>query len=197
MNKPLVLFNSVMPSSLSATRDAEVHKEIQAYDADMLLATDVGALSRYLIERHRFDLPRLREDEICITKEETTVRKSRGLGYIAGPTELGVVVQATSITYHVPFDGDRLLFRAQPSTYGYSIPDAVIADGELMITYKRTSEPAETLKAEFERDLNGIRTALTYLAGDLAREDARFSTNVAGWIEQRRSALTSANALVN
>jgi len=196
MNTPRTLFNKFLLSALSAARDAKLNNEIQAYDAERLLATDVAELSRYLTEPLRFDLPRLREQEIYITSEETTARRSRGIGYV-GPMGQGVTVPATAITYHIPFDGDHTLFMTQPSTYGYDVPDALITDCELRITYVKTTETPEAMRTEFERDLNGIRTALTYLAGDFEREEKQFSMKVVAWVEKRKSALYSADALVN
>jgi len=100
-----------------------------------------------------------------------------------------VYVNGLEVTYHLPFVGDKDLWRARPNQYTLSPPRAVIGDRELTFPYDQADRDIVATKGEFHRDLATLKEWLAWVNQQVHQHNASLEQLVKGRVQQRRNEL--------
>lgn len=88
---------------------------------------------------------------------------SRGSFVRSGP----VHVPGTKVTYHIPFRGERDLFKFRPSTHLMNAPRGVVKGGEIQVSLTVPTPLPDSLKADLDRQVADIRTHVDWINSDV------------------------------
>ncbi|MFG0260359.1 MAG: hypothetical protein ACF8LK_08410 [Phycisphaerales bacterium JB041] len=170
--------------------DAQREKMLAAIDGltdAELLTDDPDSLVERITAEYCIAPIQLNADDIRYEEGETKVDVSRSAHYrfLGGPQE----VTATEYRFFVPFEGDRDLFRCQPSSFDLCPPRAEISGHEMVIRVVKLTDDmdAAAIRKAFNEVLSSVRTYLDRQANDLRGLHDRFRETAARRIEQRRA----------
>ncbi len=166
--------------------EAEMFSKIDAIDQNELLGIDVEQLCDYFEAEYRVDLPRLDESAVTVDQRETQIDVSQDSGRVIRDRSRPFYVTGTEVTFFVPLEGDTNLFYCAASTRSSMAPRAIVGTNELLIVVRRPSLEAEGARAEFDRQLSGIRQHLGWVAKDVEPFNAGIRAKAKGRIEARR-----------
>lgn len=97
------------------------------------------------------------------------------------------------VTISVPFTGDRTLFFVRPSKVALRL-DADVQPTALVFSYASPTRDAADVRAEVDRIISAIRSALAQLEADLHPFSGSLRADVQQAVERRHQALTAAHA---
>jgi hypothetical protein len=172
-NLPPLLFNELSIFGVAENQKAELKKTVRMLNREELKRPD-EELVRDLVHKFGVRVPVLKEAEIYATERETQVDVSQDPMRMIFDRSHPFYISATEITIHIPFDGEAVLFRVQPSTFSSSPPRAFVDDTELKIVYSVTN-PQFNVKNDYENKLSQIKGYL-----DSLRESSRILENELG-----------------
>ena len=156
-------------------------KEINSLSENEVLTTSQDDMLKYLAEKWRINPLAIDESRIHMDYGDAQIDVSgdsrRAIFNRSGP----FYITGTRVTIYVPFTGDSVLFKCQPSTFSLSPPRATIRSNELVFTYDLTKEQTSGVKDTFDRDLD---QTLVH-AERVNAEAVKFNTALPGHIRQR------------
>ena len=194
--KATILFSEHDLSAVIAAHDRKMIEAINAIEANRLLNTSIDDLCDYFEQEYRIDVPIIKDAEITVDHEEVEVDISRDPTRAIFDRSEPYFVRGTAITYHVPFDGDSVLFKCRPSHFTLNPPWAQLEEHELIMTFKVLDQKPEAIKSEFGRNLADIRTWLEWVSEGVKPHNASLRQNIRGRIESRRDKLLRDQGLV-
>jgi len=157
-----------------------------AIPADHALARSVEELAAELIERFHVEPLVLDWDAMFASSDDARVDVSgdwgRGRGWSDGP----VYVPGTTITYHIPFTGERDLFKFQPSTHSFNPPRGIVREHELRLIATATAEGRVGLKSALETELDKVKRCVEHANSDVTSFNARLEGAARQAAEHRR-----------
>lgn len=151
-----LLFNE---ADLRATLDAQRARMLQAierYDGNRLLNANVEDLIDYFAAEHGVEPILIDEKGISASQDETRIDVTGRFEY-GGWDDERIVVPGTEITFHVPYSGDKELFKCRPSSFTRNPPRARVLASELVITYAAPSVDARVAKQYLDEQLGKLR----------------------------------------
>lgn len=158
-----------LPEVLEQHRRQAVHK-IDAIPADRLLATTTEDLLREVE-------PSVMVEPLAIDEEHIEKRVE------------DVPPDRTRVSYIVPFEGDRNLWKLTPSSFGVNHPHGEVRERVLIITFEERLLDPQTVRAQFENNLKLVRSNLQTSRQDVERSNQELLGALRGRIEQRRAKL--------
>lgn len=155
------LFSSAEISVEIANRQRRLHYQIEHVEADELLGTSVEDWSEYFYSEFRFRVPTLLEEQISVqqSEEDSNVSHEPGRDARRGP----VIIQATRITFFVPFEGDADLFRFRPDRFSLNPPRGSVGASELVMSWVLQGQDARAARAVFDREISEVKRWLSWL----------------------------------
>ena len=168
-------------AQLRATLQAMV-TEINAMNGDQLLNTSPTALTEYLIDKYRVDVPVLNEGAITVAQREGTVAVNT-FEYDV-PEVLG-----TWFDYYIPFDGEAAAFNSRASNFTFNPPRGEVGDSELKLSYGFPRDNRGEVARLFNSDVASIKQHLDWLRTDAAPHHAALPGSAGQAIERRRHKL--------
>ena len=168
---------------------AEIHRVIDAYQAEALVREPDDELVAEFTERFRVDAPVLTEGAISVDPEEVQVDVSGDRNRDIRDRGRPFYVPGIQVTYYVPFTGDQNMFKFAPSTHDFNPPRADIVGQELHFRYKRAGADVATTKVDFERELAKVRQYLGWMSNDASMYNATLPAKIRAKIAERRGRL--------
>jgi hypothetical protein len=146
------------------SQTAALTKAVQALESNYLLNASEHDLISSLVAQFRLDVPVIKEDEIHVADFlETDVDVSQDPTRLFSDRSEAFYIKGNKTIIAVPFSGDPRLFAVQPQTYSLNPPAADIVGDELHLTYVRTDQNAEPIKAEYTQAVAQIKAHLESL----------------------------------
>jgi len=106
-------------------------------------------------------------------------------------------IKGTSITFAVPFEGDKELFYCKASTFTMNPPRASVENNELILTYNEVDPNPERIKADFEKRLSDIETYLRHVLNDISPFNNGLRAKAKLYIESRKSKILKDQGIVS
>lgn len=169
-------------------QEREMLEEINQIDENRLLNTSIEDLCDYFEDKYKIEVPVILDDHICIDDGETKIDVSHNQRYYF-PSRNGqpVYIDGSRITFHVPFEGDSGLFKIHPSTWSpMNPPRATIAGNELLINFAGRTLDEKSIKNQFLKRLNEIKTNLSQLEQDFKAHNDSVRIKAKSRIEERK-----------
>lgn len=192
----LTLFSDADLGGSLTGREQEWSKEIDSLSESQILETSPEELRDYFVEKYRVEPIVLDESAIQMDYGEAQVDVSRRFEYGIFDRNGPYYITGTRITFYVPFEGDRALFKCQASRFMLSPPRADVRGNELVFVYEGTTRDARGVKEQFDQDLNSVKENLEWIANDVDRFNSTIRQNVSGRIDRRRSKLLQDREIV-
>ena len=192
-----MLFHKFELRAALEERDGKLTRSVEAVPAAEILSRSPDDMAEELRDTFRIDLPVLRESDIQASQEETQVDVSRDPQRFILDRSRPFYLPGTTVSFHVPFDGDPELFGARPSTYTLNPPHADVRDRELVFSFKRLDHDAQAVKTEFERQLAAVRQHLSWLQKDVTPFNEALCGEAKQRVERRREKLLKDQGMVS
>lgn len=179
-------------------QDERLKEEIGGYDRNYLLNTSSEDLCDYLENKYRIDAVVLHKDKIHIKNSgDADIDVSNDYNRMIFEREKPFYIKGTSITFSVPFEGDRELFYCKASTFTLNPSRASVGDNELLLTYNEVDPNPEPIKADFEKRLSDIETHLRYILNDITPFNNSLRAKTKQYIESTKSKILKDQGVVS
>jgi hypothetical protein len=99
-------------------------------------------------------------------------------------------VDGIEVTYHVPYTGDKTLFRCRPNHFTLSHPRAVVQNGELRFPVDDSRRDVVGTKTEFQQDISALKQWLPWVNGQVGTFNASLEQAVRTHVHSRRAEFT-------
>lgn len=191
-----ILFNEYELRQALLNCDEEMAKEINSFDKNYILNVNVDDCSQYLADKYRIDPVIIHREKTQVSHRETEVDVRHDQNRFIRDKSNPFYVKGTSITFAVPFEGDRNLFFCRGSIISYSPPRAEITKDEILITYAEADPNAEAIKADFERTIGPIENHMKDIVKEVDSFNRGLKANAKGKIEARKARLLKEQGIV-
>ncbi|MBW2066928.1 MAG: hypothetical protein JRJ03_18620 [Deltaproteobacteria bacterium] len=161
--------------------------EIESYDTDYILNVSIEDLCDYLEEKHIINPLIIRGDNVYIKNQgEVDVDVSYDHRRAISDRSRPFYLKGTSVTFAIPFEGDRDLLFCQPSSFTLSPPRGQVTNNEILITYEEVDpDPAKT-RAAFEKTVGEIERYAENVNKDIRPFNDGLRNKTKQKIEQRK-----------
>jgi hypothetical protein len=173
--------------------DSELVADVQAMDAQALLAADPSDLATQLTEKYRFEVPEFQEDQIYVDEPvETGVDVSNDWNRMITDRSRSFYVNGTAVTFHAPFIGDEELMLLAPSTFSTMPPEGKVL-GQELVWVQVTTQAGSINDAVFKSNLEKVKQYLGWVASDVEPFNAGLEARARSVVEERRQRLLMAH----
>ena len=190
------LFSSSELRNILPSIENDMFSEIKTLPSSTLLNTSPEDLAIQMAEKHKLDIPELQEKEIVTEQKETQVDVSGESGRIIRDRNRPHYISGTEIAFTVPFTGNVMLFRYQPSSYSLSPIFASFYHSNLLFTYQTTDHNAEKIRSSFDRDFTEVKRLLRNVRNDVEQFNSELHQKALGKINARRTKILKDQGLV-
>jgi hypothetical protein len=177
-------------------REQEVVQAAQTIPADHALARSVEELAAELVERFRVEPLRVDWDAMTLTHGDARVDVSRDQARFISDRSRPFHVPGTTVTYHVPYEGERDLFKMRPSSWASVFPTAEVVNDELRISVTVPTPAQDGLKGRLDREVELTRRFVDWANGDVDNFNARLHGLAMTSAQQRREKVLADAELV-
>jgi hypothetical protein len=171
--------------------------QLRAQDENTILQTPTDDLIVDLLAAYALDFPELHDEDTWVDEKEVT-HEVLVRGYDIYTDQHDGMRTATShlVYFHVPFDGDKNLFRFEPSNRSLPGPEANISGQELIITIATDNRTDEQVRQEYVHRVQSIKQHLSTMRNDLKTLTTQIEATARPYIEQRKAQLLRSKNLV-
>lgn len=162
------LFASNDLRAMIENQRATLRQEVEQMDANRLLNTAPADLSKYLVEKYSLTAPVLRRDDWSADERETQIDVRYDPNRWITDQSRPCLIPGQRVTVEVPFDGEAVLFYAQPSSFSSMLPRAEIQGNSVFMKFDLAHDgPQRDVKQEADNILNDIEQHLTWVRNDV------------------------------
>jgi len=155
------LFNQTSWHSFVESNRTKLGDEIRSFDGNRLLNTSEESLVQYFVEKYNFTIPKLREDEIVVDQKEVDIDVSKDPNRRFFDRSAPFYIKGTNLTFYIPFTGDEIFFKIQPSQHYMQIFRGKITNACVVYSVSGPELNPDAVKQQFERYLREISEYLT------------------------------------
>lgn len=195
MSKDDYLFIQYDLRRVIEVQEKAMNDEIDSIEGGRLLNTNVEELIAYFKEKYQLQAPKLLEDKISVDQNELKVDVSRDPNRFIFDRDEPFYITGTKIDFYVPYEGDKDLFKCQPSTYYLNPPKGVVTETDLILTYQTTDHDGSKIKAEFQRTLDQIKSYLKNIEASATEFNNQIEDKIRARINSRREKVKSDQGL--
>jgi hypothetical protein len=179
------LFAGGFISDALRAQEKKLADAAEAIPPDRALARTPEELAAELVETFQVEPLELSWDSMTARSEDARVDvsgdprrfiMSEGPFYVAG----------TRVTYHVPFSGERDLFKFRPSTHTLNPPRGIVRDNELLLVATAPADSREGIKPGLDREVENVKLYVGYINADVAKFNEHLPTVARQAAQQRR-----------
>ena len=140
-------------------------------------------------------------EPLCVNYDNVEVSRSEALvpaelfpeNYYVKP---GKNYKKDIMKFHIPFSGDRDLFRCRPSTYTLWTMDLEISKDEVIIEIINFDDDAMKIKRDFNSTLGNIKNQVMHVIEDIENYNKSISARVSeAFLKQKDKFLKQANVM--
>jgi hypothetical protein len=181
MRRDDYLFSEYDLGRLIEAQQNALFKEIDEIDGNRLLNTNQTELVEYFKQKYLLPAPVLLEDKISVDQKEIQVDVSNDPNRLIFDRDEPFYITGTKVNFYIPYEGDKDLFKCQPSTYSLNPPRGTVTENELILSYETTKHEGDSIKNQFSNQLAQIKEYL----GRIASGVSEFNNNIEQTILQR------------
>lgn len=162
--------------------------EVERAPEDHVLQADEDAWAEALAERWRLATPALRPDDVWMDEPrdvKVDVSWDHFNRAILDPSQPAYVAGHQTVV-HIPFDGDKSIFRMRASQYSLSPPRAAIGEGELRLVIEYPSDRPTDIRAETQGLINSVEQNLRFARNDVDQHNRGLEQLARNAIADRR-----------
>jgi hypothetical protein len=193
---PRFLFTRSDIFNVLRARQEALKAEVDQLDSSTIERVPEQELVRDLAGKYKLEMPVLEEDNAKISHREVKVDVSQDPSRLIWDRSAPFYIRGTEVTISVPFKGDPGLFQVQPSTFSSNPPRGEVRANEVDFVYTRTDDNPDALKADYQRDLQGVKQHLAWLETSVSGFNAGIGQQVQNLVAQRRQKVAASARMV-
>lgn len=185
---------------LQATLDNQfkgILPEVESIDDNRLLNTSIEDLVQYFEEKMKIEPIALTENGIYVTQSEVDIDVRGDYGRDIRNRSRPFYQKGTSNSFHIGFTGESDLFKGNPGYFNSLMPDAVIANSEIILTYETLKNDPNEIQTKFDRDLAPIRDFINRVESIVLSYNSKIKDQAKQFILQRREKILANLNLVS
>ena len=191
------LFNDGDLWSFLNQREKELHEEINKYPEEYLLGVDANRLIASLEAKYHLEIPKLDEAGIQVDHADKQIDVSQDPNRLVPYRSRPCLIPGTSIKYFIPFAGDSILLKLQPSTHNHDPPDATVVSNEIVFEIYDLNHDEERVKSTFAKKLDNLKKYLEWVSKDCTAFNEVLKRKIEKAVVVRREKLTKDNTVAN
>ncbi|HXX22478.1 MAG TPA: toll/interleukin-1 receptor domain-containing protein [Terriglobia bacterium] len=195
MVPPLLFARSDIFSVLRARQEA-LKAAVDQLDSRTIEGVPEQELVRGLAGKYKLEMPVLEDENAKISHREVEVDVSGDPSRLIWDRGSPFYIKGTEVTISVPFKGNPGLFQVQPSTFSLNPPRGEVRANEVDFVYTRTDDNPDALKADYQRDLQGVRQHLAWLETSVSNFNSGIGQQAQNLVAQRRRKLAASAGMV-
>ncbi len=176
-------------------QEREMLKDIDQIDENRLLSTSVEDLCDYFEDEFKVNVPVILDDDITVDCGETKIDVSNDYRYVSVRRGEQLHIDGSRVTFHIPFEGDSVLFEFHPSSFTCNPPRAKIQGNELLISFAGRDLNEQSIKEQFNKILNEIKNNLDCQRRDFQKFHSLLREKAKARVEARRQRILSTKNL--
>lgn len=162
-------------------RKRGIEQQIGSLAENQVLNSSHSDLCTYFVESNTIDAIEIDEEGIEIEYGDAQVDIRHRFDYAVRDRSRPAMVVGTRIGFFVPFVGDQQLLQCRPSPFRLDGGiHASCRDGHLIFVFDRTAQDIADVGEEFQRSLDGLRSYLGWIRGDVSQ----YNQEIEGLIDQ-------------
>jgi hypothetical protein len=161
-------------------------EEIEKAPEDHLLQVDDDEWVAALVARYTIVTPELRPDDWWMDQTETQVDVSWDQNRAILDPSQPAYVPGHRVEVHIPFSGEKDVFKYRPSSWTTVLPIAEVRDGELVQTIEYSADSPRNVRAEADGLVTQINRYLEWARGDIERFNDSLGARTPTAIRRRR-----------
>lgn len=177
-------------------KEAELNEAAAAIPADHALARSVDDLVAELVERFRVEPLALDWSAMAVSSKDTKIDVSGEWDRAIFDRGSPFYIDGTELTFHIPFFGERDLFKFQPSTHTLNPPRGVVGEHELRLIASATADRRESLKSALDAEVAKVKLYADYANADVSRFNAGLDAIARAAATRRREKVIADRELV-
>ena len=177
-------------------REQRMLDEINSLNENRVLNTSEDDLYDYFVEKYKMEALQIDEEQIKIDYGDAKIDISQSAGYVVWDRSRPLYVTGTRITFYIPFSGNSLLLKLQPSTYNLNPPRADVTDSEIVMIYEQTDSEATKIEDEFKSEIARLRNYLKLIRQDVTTFNSLVCKKASQGIKYRREKILKDRELV-
>lgn len=186
--------------------------EINKYDSDYILTTDINKILEHFKSRYNPSVPVLEDDNIYISDSgEQDVDVNRDYESYIQVVKTPQIIKGTYVEFAVPFKGISALFRLKPSHSAIRQmkptehrkrftcqPYGALntRNNELLFKYTRIDHNKESIEKDFHQDLDEVKEYLKLLSGEISRYNNEINALACEKFEERKQKLLADQRMI-
>ena len=167
-------------------QEKAMNDEIDVIEGNRLLNTNLDDLITYFKEKYQLQPPKLLEDKISVDQNEAKIDVSHDFNRLIFDRGEPFYITGTKIDFYIPYDGDKDLFKCQPSTRSLNPPKGVVTETDLILTYQTTDHNSDSIKGEFQRTLDQIKSYLKNIEASTTEFNSLIEDKIRARINSRQ-----------
>jgi hypothetical protein len=191
MDESVLLFSQYRLSDVILGHERTMLKSIDdEYPPEYLLKANQTELLVHLEQRFVINPLIMNKEKITTDGGETDVDLSNDPSYqflYAHRDDRNPIVKGRYIKFYIPYDGDEILFKCQPSQYSSCPPRAILHGTELVIIYKGRDLNKDKIAQEFNQLLGQIEGYAAVVNRDIAVFNNTYVDKLKQIIESRKT----------
>lgn len=196
MGRDDALFAGNHLSDALRAQERKMAEAAQEIPADHALARSTEELAAELVERFRVEPLDVDWDGKTVSHRDTKVDVTYDPRRFIDPSEGPVQLPGTSVTYHIPFQGDADLFKLRPSSMTTVLPHANVTGNEVQITVTAPIPVPPTLGSALEEEIKRLQQYVAWANADVARFNGGLEAAARTAAQRRREKVLADQELI-
>jgi len=176
-----------------------IKEEINSLENEYVLKASATELEEYFLDKARIEPLTLHTDKYYIENQGgIKIDVSHDYRQAVFPGERAIV-QGTSLDIAIPFEGDKELWKIQPSRFTLSgYPEIEVRDGIIILTFSFPDDSADSdrLKNQIKSQIKSLADAVNNLKQDVENHNNSVQGIIKSALEgKRQKALGTTNAI--
>lgn len=179
----------------------KITEEIRGLENNYVLRASPTELEQHYLDRALIEPMTLRTDEYHIENQRSMqVDASRDPNRMFFPgDDRPYPIPGTELTIAIPFEGDPMLWKIQPSTFGLSgYPKIELRENLVLLRHEFADDAAnsEKLKQEIDEQVRRLSGAVENLRRDVVQHNATAPASIKGALDMKRKQAEAASGAV-
>jgi len=178
------------------SHEKAMNDEIDGIEGNRLLNTKFDELVTYFKDKYLLQAPKLFEDKISVDQNEAKIDVSRDPNRFIFDRDEPFYITGTKIDFYIPYEGDKDLFKCQPSTYSLNPPKGTVTETDVILTYHTTDHNGDSIKGEFQKTFDQIKSYLKNIESSCVEFNNQVEDKIRARINSRQEKVKNDQGMV-
>lgn len=196
MSLPELIFYGQSLSDALRAREGQLDNAAAAFKAEIVRTRSVEEVAAQLVKEHGVEPLALDWAGMTVSSEDAQIDVSGEWDRVIFDRSRPFHVSGTRLTFHIPFAGERDLFKFQPSTYTLNPPRAIVGDRELRLVAIAPADRRDGLKSALDAEVAKIKQYVEYTNADVLAFNAQLEARARAAATRRQEKVKADEELV-